>query len=91
MTRFNSALGFGVILAACLGGAFQLSIWIVAAAAAALVLVALSQHQSHYGRYAGQGNVAAQSLLLAGSTLNALTASAVAFALGRAIAWLWGI
>lgn len=91
MTRFNSVVGFGVILAACLGGAFHLSVWIVGAAAAALVLISLRQHQAHYGRYAGQSNVAAQSMLLAGSTLNAVTASILAFALGRAIGWLWGI
>ncbi len=91
MTRLLSVSGFATILAACLGGAFGVSPWIIAAAAAALVLVSLTQHQTHYGRYAGQGNVMAQSLLVAGSTLNALTASTVAFFLGRAIAWLWGI
>ncbi len=91
MTRTHSALGFGVILAAWLGGAFHLSAWLIGAAAAALVLISLRQHHAHYGRYSGQGNVAAQSMLLAGSTLNAVTASAVAFAVGRAIGWLWGI
>lgn len=91
MTRLRSAFGFVAILAASLGGAFQVSAWIIAAAAAALVVISLGLHQPHYGRYASQGNVAAQSMLLAGSTLNAVTASAIAFGFGRAIGWLWGI
>ena len=91
MTRVRSGLGFVVILGACFGGAFQLNPLITLAAAAALVLISLTQHQPHYARYGGQGNVAAQSMLLGGSVLNAATASAVAFGLGRAIAWLWGI
>lgn len=91
MTRIRSALGFATISAACLGGALHISAWLIAATAAALVLISLGHHQAHYGRYAGQGNVAAQSMLLAGSTLNAATASTVAFFLGRAIGWLWGI
>lgn len=91
MTRLRSTFGFVVILAACLAGAFHASAWIVCSAAAALVLISLGQHQPHYGRYAGQGNIVAQSMLLAGSTLNAATASTVAYFLGRAIGWLWGI
>jgi hypothetical protein len=91
MGRMRSALGFGAILAASLAGAFHLSAWTIGAAAATLVLVSLTQHQTHYGRYAGQGNLAAQSMLLLGSTLNAATASTVAFVLGRAVGWLWGI
>jgi hypothetical protein len=91
MTRLRSGLGFAAIFAACLSGAFGLSPWSIAAAAAALVLISLSHHQPHYGRYAGQGNIAAQSMLLAGSTLNAATASALAFLLGRVVAWLWGL
>ena len=91
MPRIRSAVGFGAILASSLAGAFHLSPWMICAVAATLVLVSLTQHQGHYGRYAGQGDLAAQSMLLLGSTLNAATASAVAFVLGRAIAWLWGI
>lgn len=91
MARIRSAVGFAAILAASLAGAFHLSPWIICAAAAALVLVSLNIHQPHYGRYAGQGNLAAQSLLLVGSTLNATTAAAVAFAFGRAIGWIWGV
>lgn len=91
MARARSALGFGAILAACLAGAFHLSVWTVCAAAAALVFVSLTQHQAHYGHYAGQGNIGAQSMLLLGSTLNAVTASAIAFVVGHAIGWLWGI
>jgi len=91
MTRMLSTFGFVAILTACLGGTFHISAWIIAASAAALVLVALGHQQPHYGRFATQNNIAAQSILLAGSTLNAVTASTVAFFLGRAIAWLWGI
>ena len=91
MMRIRSAVGFGAILAASLAGAFHLSAWVICAAAATLVLISLSQHQTHYGRYAGQGNVGAQSMLLLGSMLSAATAAAVAFALGHAIGWLWGI
>lgn len=91
MTRVRSGLGFAVILAACLAGAFQLNALTIVAATAALVLISLTQHQPHYARYSGQGNIAAQSMLLAGSALNAATASVVAFALGRAIAWIWGV
>ncbi len=91
MTHIRSTLGFAVILAACLGGAFHLSPWIIGATAAALLLISLTQHQAHYARYGGQGNVAAQSMLLLGSALNAATASVVGFGLGRAIGWLWGI
>jgi hypothetical protein len=91
MTQARSALGFGVILAACLGGAFDLSAWTIVVATAALLLISLTHHQPHYARYSGQGNVSAQSMLLLGSALNAATASTVAFAVGRAIAWLWGI
>lgn len=91
MTRIHSATGFAIILAACLAGAFHLSGWFICAATAALVLVSLRQHHAYYGRYANQENLSAQSMLLAGSTLNAATASVIAFALGRAIGWLWGI
>jgi len=91
MARIRSAVGFSAILAACLAGAFHLSAWTICAAAATLVLLSLAQHQVHYHRYAGQGNLAAQSMLLLGSTLNATTAAAIAFALGRAIGWLWGL
>ena len=91
MARTRSAFGFGIILAACLTGAFHLSAWFVCAAAAALVLLSLTQHHAYYGRYAGQGNIGAQSMLLLGSTLNAATAATVAFALGRAIGWFWGV
>ena len=90
MARIHSACGFAIILAACLAGAFHLSAWVICAAAAALVLVSLKQHQAHYGRYASQGGASAQSMLLLGSTLNAATAATVAFALGRAIGWVWG-
>lgn len=91
MRQARSAVGFGIILAACLGGAFGLNAWSIAVAAAGLILASLAQHQSHYARYAGQGNLVSQSMLLLGSALNAVTASAVAFALGRAIGWWWGI
>ena len=91
MARLRSACGFAAIFATCLGGAFGLSAWIAAAGTAALVIISLNWHQPHYARYGGAGNVGAQSLLLLGSTLNAATASVVAFAIGRAIGWLWGI
>jgi hypothetical protein len=91
MMRIRSALGFSAILVASLAGAFHLSAWTICAAAATLVLISLTQHQGRYGRYAGQGNLAAQSMLLLGSTLNAATAATVAFVLGRAIGWLWGV
>jgi hypothetical protein len=91
MARIRSAVGFGAILAASLGGALHLSAWFICAAAAALVLISLSEHQAHYSRYAGQRSIGAQSMLLLGSTLNALTAATVAFALGRVIALIWGI
>lgn len=91
MTRLRSVCGFAAILSACLAGAFGISAWAICASAAVLVLVSLGHHQPHYARYAGQGSISAQSLLLVGSTLNALTASAVAFVLGRTIGWLWGI
>jgi hypothetical protein len=91
MARIHSACGFAVILAACLAGAFYLSGWFICAATAALVLVSLKQHQMHYSRYASQGGVSAQSMLLLGSALNAATAATVAFTLGRAIGWLWGV
>ena len=91
MARIRSAVGFGAILAACLAGAFHLSAWVICAAAATLVLVSLNQHHAYYGRYAGQGNLGAQSMLLLGSTLNAATAAAVVFVLGRAISWFWGL
>jgi hypothetical protein len=91
MARIRGAVGFGAILAASLAGAFHLNAWIICAVAATLVLISLSQHQAHYGRYAGRGSVGAQSMLLLGSTLNAATAATVAFALGQAISWLWGI
>lgn len=91
MTRMRSAVGFAAILAASIAGAFHASPWVICGAAAVLVLVSLYHHEPYYSRYAAGGSIAAQSLLLAGSVLNAATASAVAFALGRAIAWLWGI
>ena len=91
MTRLRSVCGFAAILSACFAGAFGISPWAICAAAAVLMLISLAHHQSHYARYAGQGSIASQSMLLAGSTLNAVTASAVAFILGRAIGWLWGI
>jgi len=91
MDRLRSAIGFSAILTACLAGAFGISTWAIGATTAVLVLVSLNQHQAHYGRYAGQANVAAQSILLAGSVLNAATASAAAFIAGRAIVWLWGL
>jgi hypothetical protein len=91
MPRIRGAAGFAAILAASLAGAFHLSAWIICAVAAMLVLHSLTQHQMHYSRYAGQGNLAAQSMLLLGSTLNAATAATLAFALGRAIGWIWGV
>ena len=91
MARLRSACGFAAILAASLAGAFHLTAWTICATAATLVLVSLNQHHGHYSRYAGQGNLGAQSMLLLGSTLNAATAATVAFALGRAIGWLWGV
>jgi hypothetical protein len=91
MGRMRGALGFSAILVAGLAGAFHFSPWIICAVAATLVLVSLTQHQAHYSRYAGQGNLVAQSMLLLGSTLNGATAATVAFVLGRAIGWLWGI
>jgi hypothetical protein len=91
MTRLRSVCGFAAILASCLAGAFGISAWAICAGAAVLVLISLGHQQSHYARYANQGSVAAQPLLLVGSTLNAVTASAVAFGLGCAIGWMWGI
>ncbi|HET6321242.1 MAG TPA: hypothetical protein VFF87_04220 [Hyphomicrobium sp.] len=91
MPRLRSAFSFFAIFTACLAGALGISPWAAGAAAAALVLVSLNQHQAHYGRYAAQANVAAQSILLAGSVLNALMASTAAFVAGRAIGWLWGL
>jgi hypothetical protein len=91
MARIRSALGFAAILGSCLAGAFGLSVWAIGAAAATLLLLSLGMHQEHYARYAGAGNVRAQTLLMLGSTLNAATAAAIAFVLGRAIGWLWGL
>lgn len=91
MARTQSALGFATILGACLAGVYDVSWWFACAAAAALVLISLSQHHLYYSRYASQGNLGAQSMLLLGSTLNAATAAAVAFGLGRAIGWFWGV
>jgi hypothetical protein len=91
MARIRGTCGFAAILAASLAGAFHLSAWVICAAAATLVLISVTQHQGHYGRYAGEGNVGAQSMLLIGSTFNAAVAATAAFVLGYAIGWLWGI
>ncbi len=89
MTRVSSLLAFVAILVACLAGAFSVSWWLACAAAAMLVLVSLTAHKPTYGRYAAQGRVGAQSMLLAGSTLNAATAVAAGYAIGRALASVW--
>jgi hypothetical protein len=89
MTRGSSLLAFVAILVACLAGAFTLSWWLACAAAAILVLVSFSAHKTAYARYAAHGQMRAQSMLLAGSTLNAVTAAGAGYAVGRALATLW--
>ncbi len=89
MTRVSSLLAFVAILVACLAGAFSVSWWLACAAAAILVLVSLTTHRSAYARYAAHGQMRAQSMLLAGSTLNAVTAAGAGYAIGRALASLW--
>jgi hypothetical protein len=91
MARVPNLLAFVAILVACLAGAFSVSWWLACAAAAMLLLVSLSEHKPAYGRYAGRGLLGAPSMLLLGSALNAATAAAVGFALGRALASLWGM
>jgi len=91
MARLPSFLAFVAILIACLAGAFSISWWLACAAAAVLLLVSLAEHKPTYRRYAATGQLGAQSMLLLGSTLNAATATAVGFALGRALAALWGV
>jgi hypothetical protein len=91
MARVPNFLAFVAILIACLAGAFSVSWWLACAAAAMLLLVSLTEHRPTYGRYAARGLLGAQSMLLLGSVLNAATAAAVGFALGRALAALWGM
>jgi membrane protein implicated in regulation of membrane protease activity len=91
MARLQSLLTFVAVLIACIAGAFSVSWWLACAAAAVLVLVSLSEHRPTYSRTAVRGQLGAQSMLLVGSTLNAATAAAVGFALGRALASLWGM
>jgi hypothetical protein len=88
MTRGSSLLAFVAILVACLAGAFTLSWWLACAAAAILVLVSLTAHKVAYARYAAHGRLGAQSVMLAGSTLNAATAAVAGYAVGRALAVL---
>jgi hypothetical protein len=91
MTRLSNLLAFAAILVACLAGAFTLSWWLACTAAAMLLLVSLGERKPTVARYAAQGQLGAQSLLLFASTLNAATAAATGFALGRALAALWGM
>ena len=89
MARVSSLLAFVAILVACLAGEFTSSWWLACVAAAILVPVSLTEHGPTYSRYAAQGLLGAQSMLLLGSTLNAATAAGAGFALGRALAWVW--
>ncbi len=94
MARVPSFLAFVAVLVACLAGAFSLSWWLACAAAAMLMLVSLNEPRPAYNRsvsrrYASQAHVGAPSMPLLGGTLNAATAAAIGFALGRAIAWVW--
>lgn len=91
MTRAHSAIGFAALFLCCLAGAFDANPWFVCAATATLVLLSLNQRQDFYGRYVKHDRFAAQSMLLLGSTLNAGTAAIIAYGLGGAIGWLWGI
>lgn len=87
----HSAWSFVAVFASCLAGALAASTWAIVASAAALVIVAALQHQTHYARYAASANLAAQSMLLAASSINALAACTMAFCLGRGIVLLWGL
>lgn len=90
MTRLSSLLALLAILVASIAGAFTLSWWLACAAAAVLVLVSLTVHEPTFARYASQGQLGAQSMLLLGSTLNAAMATGAGYVLGRAVAALWG-
>jgi hypothetical protein len=68
-----------------------LSWWLACTAAAMLLLVSLGEPQPTYGRYAARGLLGTLSMPLVASALNAATAAAVGFALGRALASFWGL
>ncbi len=91
MARIRGAVGFTAILGACLAGAFHMSVWVICAVAATLVLISFAEHQAHYGRYAVEGDVRSQTLLMLGSTLNAATVAVVAYGIGVALGSLWGL
>jgi uncharacterized protein (DUF697 family) len=59
-----------------------------------LMLVSLTVQRPAYNRsagrhYASRPRVRAPSMPLLGGMLNAATAAAIGFALGRALAWVW--
>lgn len=85
----QSILAYAAILGTCTAGILHFSWWAFVAGACVLALISISNHS-----IAGRGLGATESavgVLLFSSLLNATVTSAAALAIGRGIAWVWGV
>jgi hypothetical protein len=89
--RAYSILAYGVILATCIAGLVQASLWSICAGASLLALLSIADPQGSHAYHARIGSHATPAALYASSVLNAAMAASLAFMLGRSIAWYWGL
>jgi hypothetical protein len=94
-TTFVDALRsaeFWMLLTGALAAGFGVSAWFtVPAVAAGLLISSLSSFAGLYSRAREVGALGAFWLMVGGSLLNAVVASAAATIAGRLIWWAWGL
>ena len=91
MERLQSATAYFIILGTCVAGIVRAPWWAALVGGCLMLLISLTWHREAYARYAETQDTTAQSVQLFAGVLNASAAAAAAYAMGRAIGWIWGV
>lgn len=84
-------LGYTAIVATIVAGTFAINWWVAVVCAAVLALISLTASFGAHSRYAYAGGAVSTPAVYASTAINAASAAAVAYLLGRTIGWLYGL
>lgn len=84
-------LAYTAIVATIVAGTFAINWWAAVACAAVLALVSLTASFGAHSRYAYAGSAVSTPAVYTSTAINAASAAATAYLLGRTIGWLLGL
>ena len=83
-------LGYTTIVATIAAGVLGLAWWAAVACASVLGLISLTASFGAYARYVYAGSPISLPAVFTSTVVNAISAGAAAYLLGRVVGWVWG-